>query len=198
MTKQVEFYYDFGSPTAYLAWTQLPALCARHGTELVSRPVLLGGIFKTTGNDTPVRIAEKKAWMFDDMARYAARYGVPFNPNPLFIFNTLGLMRGAIWAAAAGCLETYNQAMFEACWVDGRNVEDATEIGAILGDAGLDAVALGDATQRPEIKTALIEATAAAVDRGVFGVPTMFVGDEMHFGQDRLDWVERALEAEAA
>ena len=99
VNKRVEFYYDYGSPTAYLAWTQLPAICAKHGAELLSRPVLLGGIFKAVESTTPVAIKPKGAWMFDDIARFAKRYGVPFAMNPHFIVNTLGVMRGAIWAA---------------------------------------------------------------------------------------------------
>lgn len=191
--KQVEFYYDYGSPTAYLAWTQLPAICARHGAELIYRPMLLGGVFKATGNATPVRIEAKRAWLFEDLARYIARYGVRFEMNPHFIINTLSIMRGALWAQAENCLEEFNRAMFEAVWVDRRNMADPAEIANVVAQSGLDAERMFAAIQQPEIKIALIAATDAAVERGVFGAPTMFVGDEMHFGQDRLEWVERAL-----
>lgn len=195
MSKQVEFYYDYGSPTTYLAWTQLPAICERYGAELIYRPMLLGGVFKATGNATPVQIKAKGAWMFADIARHAAHYGVPFEMNPHFIINTLAIMRGAIWAQAAGCLEDYNGAMFEAVWVNQRNLAEPAEISAVMADCGLDAEAMREAIQQPDIKTALIEATEAAVARGVFGAPTMFVGAEMHFGQDRLEWVARTLGA---
>ena len=195
MSEQVEFYYDYGSPTTYLAWTQLPAICERYGAELIYRPMLLGGVFKATGNTTPVRIKAKGAWMFADIARHAAHYGVPFEMNPHFIINTLAIMRGAIWAQAAGCLEDYNGAMFEAVWVNQRNLAEPAEISAVMAECGLDAEAMREAIQQPDIKTALIEATDAAVARGVFGAPTMFVGAEMHFGQDRLEWVARTLAA---
>ncbi|MDH3714779.1 MAG: 2-hydroxychromene-2-carboxylate isomerase [Gammaproteobacteria bacterium] len=193
MNKQVDFYYDFGSPTAYLAWTQLPAICEQHDAELVCKPLLLGGVFKATGNDTPVRIKAKGDWMFADIARYAKAYGVPFAHNPHFIMNTLAAMRGAIWAESAGCLDVYNQALFEAAWVNRRDIGDANELSAVLTEADLDANAAAAAVQTTEIKTLLIEATSAAVERGVFGAPTMFVSGEMHFGQDRLQWVEQVL-----
>jgi len=193
VSKQVEFYYDYGSPTAYLAWTQLPAICARHGAALIYRPMLLGGVFKATGNATPVRIEAKRAWLFEDLARYVTRYGVRFEMNPYFIINTLSIMRGAVWAQAEDCLEEFNRAMYEAVWINKRNMADPAEIAEVVAQSGLDADRMIAAIQLPEIKTALIEATNAAVERGVFGAPTMFVGDEMHFGQDRLDWVATAL-----
>ena len=193
MRKQVELYYDYGSPTAYLAWTQLPAICARHDARLIYRPMLLGGVFKATGNATPVRIEAKRAWLFKDLARYVTRYGIRFEMNPHFIINTLAIMRGAIWARAESSLEAFNRAMFEAVWVNRRNMADPAEIADVVTRSGLDADRMLAAIQQPEIKTALIAATAAAVERGVFGAPTMFVGDQMHFGQDRLEWVAAAL-----
>lgn len=195
MQKEVDFYYDYGSPTAYLAWTQLPRLCREHNAELNCRPILLGGVFKATGNETPVRIKAKRDWMFADIQRYADAYGVAFTHNPHFIMNTLTAMRGAVWAAANGCLEDYDRALFEAAWVTQRDIGDAKELIALLRDAGLDADAAASAVQQQAIKSALIDATGAAVERGVFGVPTLFVAGQMHFGQDRLTWVEKALAA---
>jgi len=194
MTKQVEFYYDYASPAAYLAWTQLPELCRQHGGDLVYRPVFLGGIFQITGNKTPVNIPAKKAWLFDDFARYAKFYDVPFLLNPQFIVNTLALMRGALWAQKAGNIKHYNRAMFDAMWVEGLPMEDADVVGKVLARHGFDSADLFSAIQTQEIKTQLIDATSEAATRGVFGVPSMFVGGEMHFGQDRLEWIRRALE----
>ena len=191
--KSVDFYYDYGSPAAYLAWSQLPALCTRLGARLVYHPVLLGGIFKATGNASPVEIEAKGRWLFDDLARFADRYGVPFHKNPHFIVNTLTIMRGAIWAQTAGCLETYNAAIFKAMWSDQRNMADLGEIAAVSEAAGLDPKTLIAATQAKGVKQSLIDAGSRAVERGVFGVPTFFIGDDMHFGQDRLDWVADAL-----
>jgi 2-hydroxychromene-2-carboxylate isomerase len=195
MSKTVDFYYDFGSPAAYLAWTQMPALCAAAGAALNWRPMLLGGVFKATGNDTPMRVKAKGEWIMKDFARFAGRYGVALNMNPHFIINTLATMRGAVWALRDGCIEPYNRALYTATWVDGRNTGDAYEIAAIVAEAGLDAASMAQAIQTPEIKQGLIAITDEAVARGVFGAPTMFIGDEMHFGQDRLDWVRRALAA---
>ncbi|MGI9462818.1 MAG: 2-hydroxychromene-2-carboxylate isomerase [Aestuariivirgaceae bacterium] len=193
MSQSVDFYYDYGSPTAYLAWTQLPGICAECDATLNYRPVLLGGVFKATENNTPVAIKPKGAWMFDDISRFAERYGVPFTMNPHFIINTIGIMRGAVWALNAGCLEAYNKAMYEATWLHGRNTGDADEVMAIMTEAGLDGAAMAEAVQTPEVKKALIDLTSEAVGRGAFGAPTMFVNGEVHFGQDRLDWVKEAL-----
>lgn len=195
MTKTVDFYYDYGSPTAYLAWTQLPGICAKHGATLNYHPILLGGIFKATENQSPAFIKPKGKWLFDDVARYAKHYGVPYAFNPHFIVNTMPAMRGAMWAKSTGVLEDYNTAMYRAMWVDGKNIGEADVIQDVLTTAGLDAAAMAEAIQQPEIKQALIEATNAAAERGLFGAPTMIVGDELHFGQDRLEWVERALAA---
>jgi 2-hydroxychromene-2-carboxylate isomerase len=194
MTKQVDFYYDYGSPTSYLAWTQLPAICEVHGAGLSYRPVLLGGVFKETGNRSPVSVKPKSAWMFDDIARHAAYCGVPYVMNPHFTINTLTIIRGAIWAQSAGCLADYNKAMFEAVWVNQRNMAEAEQISDAVALSGLDGGAMAAAVQQPELKRELIAVTEAAVQRGVFGAPTMFVAGEMHFGQDRLDWVARALD----
>lgn len=193
MSKTVEFYYDYGSPTAYLAWTQLPGICAEAGAELVHMPVLLGGIFKAVDSTTPVTVKPKGAWMFDDISRYAKRYGVPFAMNPHFIFTTLAVMRGAIWAKKTGAIDAYTAAMFRASWEQGRDVNDPEQIADIVSGAGLGADAMASAIQDPEIKQGLIDATTEAVERGLFGAPTMFVDGEMHFGQDRLDWVREAL-----
>lgn len=193
MAKQVDFYYDYGSPAAYLAWTQLPAISEKYGAEIDYQPILLGGVFKAVDSNTPVAVKPKGEWMFDDLVRFANRYGVPFTKNPFFIINTLPIMRGAIWAKSQGCIKPYNTAMFQAVWAAGRDMANPVEIKSVLEDAGLDAPAMAEAIQQPEIKQALIDATQIGVDRGIFGAPTMFVGDEMHFGQDRLDWVEAEL-----
>lgn len=193
MSKQVEFYFDYGSPNAYLAWTQLPAMCERHGAELVYKPMLLGGVFQGTGNNSPVTVKAKGVWMMNDMARFAKKYGVPFVMNPYFIINTLPIMRGVFWAEREGVFDAYNTAMMKAMWQDGVDMNNPDEIARVVNDAGLDATAMAGALQDGAIKKALIDATNEAVQRGVFGAPTLFVDGEMHFGQDRLPWVEEAL-----
>jgi len=193
MPKSVEFYFDYGSPTSYLAWTQLPAICQRTGAELIYRPILLGGLFKATGNRSPIEVPAKRHWMDSDLQRFATRYGVPFTMNPYFPINTLALMRGAMWAVEAGALETYNHAVFSAIWVNQANMGEAESVAQVLTAAGLDVAQFFAAIATPAVKQQLIDATQAATDRGLFGAPTMFVGDQMYFGQDRLDYVEREL-----
>ena len=192
MSKKIEFYFDYGSPTSYLAWTQLPGVAARVGAELALRPMLLGGVFKATGNRSPAAVPAKGAWMRGDMQRWAVKWGATLNSNPHFPVNTLAMMRGAIAAQRAGELERYSDAMYRAMWVDGKNPSDAAVFAEVVSGAGLDAAAYGERIQDPEVKQALIAATEEAVARGVFGAPTMFVGDELFFGQDRLDFVAEA------
>lgn len=198
MSTTLDFYYDVGSPTAYLAWQRLRQLRDQYKLVINFKPMLLGGVFKATENVSPVANPAKGAYMATmDMPRFAARYGVPLNFNPHFPVNTLGLQRGGIAAQAAGCLEEYLEAVFPAMWVDGKNMGDTEVVHAVLSDAGLDADGLLAATQDPEVKTGLISNTEEAVSRGAFGAPTMYIGDEMFFGQDRLDFVEERLQAAA-
>ncbi len=193
MTRTVDFYYDYGSPTAYLAWTQLPQLCKTYSATLNYCPILLGGVFKETGNTTPAALEPKAKWLFDDVARHAEFYSVPYQKNPFFIVNTMTIMRGAIWASHNDCLEAYNEAMFTATWADGKDTSNPEVIAEVVTGAGLDADAMREAITQADLKKQLIDATATAVKRGVFGVPTMFAGNVMHFGQDRLLWIEAFL-----
>ena len=197
MTKTVEFYFDFGSPAAYLAATQLPHVCADTGAELVWKPMLLGGVFQATGNHSPAEIAPKGSYMTTDLQRFAKRYGVPFAHNPHFPVNTLLLMRGAtgLQATAPERFGAYVDAVFHAMWVEPRNLNDPATVGAVLQNAGFDAAALLALAAAPETKERLKAVTQEAVARGVFGAPTMFVGDDMFWGQDRLDFVRDALRA---
>ena len=192
MSKTIEFWFDFGSPTSYLAYTQLPALAERAGAELAWRAMLLGGVFKATGNRAPGAIPAKGAWMRGDMRRWARKWGVGFNANPHFPVNTLNPMRGAVAARRAGELAPYAEAMFRAMWVEGKKISEPEVFAEVLSAAGLDAAAYGERIADPEIKQALIVATEEAVSRGVFGAPTMIVDGELFFGQDRLDFVAEA------
>ena len=194
MTKTVDFYYDFGSPTVYLAATQLPILTGRVGAKIDWRPMLLGGVFKSTGNQSPAVIAAKAAYMNDDLQRFSKRYGVPFNWNPHFPINTLALMRGAVaYQDDDVASSTYRDAIFTAIWVEARNLNEPDEVGQVLSDAGLDPGELMDRIGQQTVKDQLIANTEQAVNRGVFGAPTFFVGQQMFFGQDRLDFVAEAL-----
>jgi 2-hydroxychromene-2-carboxylate isomerase len=195
MAKTVEFFFDFGSPTSYLAWTQLPKLATECGAQLVWRPMLLGGVFKATGNASPVMVPAKGRWMFQDMAHWAQRYGVKLAMNPHFPINTLTLMRVAVGLQLRrpADFERYVDTVFRAMWEAPRNLGDAAVLSALLQDAGFDAEALLALAGDAEVKAALAANTDEAVARGVFGAPTMFVGDRMFFGQDRLDFVRQAL-----
>ncbi|POR47723.1 2-hydroxychromene-2-carboxylate isomerase [Paraburkholderia eburnea] len=193
--KNVEFYFDFGSPASYLAWTQLPAIAAQHDARLVYRPVLLGGIHKATNNASPATIASKGAWMQVDLARFARRYGVQFRYNPHFPINTLMLMRAAtgLQMQDEALFLQYVDVVYRAMWEQPRNMADPTTIAEVLAAGGLDVSLLLQLTESPAVKAKLKEDTEAAVARGLFGAPTMFVGNEMFFGQDRLDFVKEAL-----
>jgi 2-hydroxychromene-2-carboxylate isomerase len=190
----IEFFFDFGSPTTYLAHTQLPRIAAETGAALVYRPMLLGGVFKATGNASPVTVPAKGQWMGQDIARWARRYGVPFAFNPHFPINTLTLMRGAVGVQMKRpeLFTRYVDAVFHAMWVEPRNLGDAAEVAAVLAPLGLSAEAFMALAGDADVKAALVAATEEAVARGVFGAPTCFVGGQMHFGQDRLDFVREA------
>ncbi|WP_036566587.1 2-hydroxychromene-2-carboxylate isomerase [Oceanospirillum beijerinckii] len=190
--KSIDFYYDYISPASYLAWTQLAGICERTGATINYKPMLLGGVFKQQGTNSPITIPAKWQWMQKDFARYAAHYGVPYQLNPHFVFSTVGAMRGAIWAQQQGRVEDYNQAMYTAAWVDGKDLSSPEVLAEVLTDAGFNTEVM-DAVTQPEIKQALIQACEDAVAQGVFGAPTMIVNGELFFGQDRLEWVERAL-----
>ena len=198
MSKTVEFYFDFGSPTTYLAWTQLPKLCADSGATLVYKPILLGGIFQATGNASPATIPAKARYMGADLSRFARRYDVPFAFNPHFPINTMRLMRiaTALCSASPGDFERYVRAVFVAMWVDGKNLGDTDVLAQTLASAGLDAPTLLATASDPNVKEVLKAATTEAIDRGAFGAPTTFVGDQMFFGQDRLEFVKEALLAD--
>jgi len=196
VSKTVEFYFDVGSPTAYLAHKRLQQLRAQYGLKLRYMPMLLGGVFKASGNTSPIAIPAKGKYMLEqDLPRFAARYGVPLIFNPHFPINTLNLMRAAIAAQELGCVDAYLDRVFDAIWVEKKNMGDAAVVERVLADAGLDAGALIARSQDPAVKAELVANTEAAVARGVFGAPTLFMDGAMYFGQDRLDFIEEALQA---
>ncbi|WP_434519211.1 2-hydroxychromene-2-carboxylate isomerase [Pseudomonas sp. NFX1] len=199
MTNTVEFFFDLGSPASYLAWTQLPGICARQGATLHYRPMLLGGVFQATGNASPAMIPAKGRYMFTDLGRFAARYSVPFGLPPGFPLNTLMLMRGVIGTQLQDPqrFEALLKALFTGMWGERRNLGDAAVLQQTLEQAGFDIAAFSALAGDAQVKAALKQATEDAVARGVFGAPTCFVGDEMFFGQDRLDFVEDALRQRA-
>jgi 2-hydroxychromene-2-carboxylate isomerase len=196
MTRTLEFYYDYGSPYSYLADTQVEIIAKRAGATLARKPMLLGGIFKATGNASPMTVEQKSKWSAFDLPMWAKYYGVPFQRNPFFPVNTLALMRGAAAAQIDGLFERYHPAIYRAMWVDGRNLNDIAEVAVVLTAAGLDAARFGSRIQDQDVKDRLKATTDEAAARGVFGAPTSFVDDMMFFGNDRLPFVEMALKGE--
>lgn len=193
MSKQVEFFFDFGSPTSYLAWTQLPRIAAQAQARIVWRPMLLGGVFKASGNQSPVAIPAKGRYMLHDLARFAARYGVPLAFNPHFPINTLTLMRGAAGYLDTERFQPYVKAIFEALWVQQKNLGKPEVLGDVLGIAGFDPAEFERLVNDEAVKQRLKATTEEAIERGVFGAPSFFVDGELYFGQDRLDFVAEAL-----
>ena len=200
MTKTVEFWFDVGSPYSYLAWRALPALLARTGARIEWRPMLLGGVFKATGNHSPAEIPAKSRWTRVDMDRWAARIGTTIAMNPHFPINTLALMRGAVAMQMRGDdqLARYLEVIFPAMWVAQRNLGDLAELATVLRAGGFDPDEVFAMANAQEAKDRLKANTEEAVARGVFGAPTFFVGDEMFWGQDRMDFVAQSLTGRSA
>ncbi|WP_416914169.1 2-hydroxychromene-2-carboxylate isomerase [Seohaeicola sp.] len=198
---RLDFIFDFGSPNAYLCHRALPVVAARTGAAFNYVPVLLGGIFKATGNRSPIEIYQgvESRNKYDQLEinRFCVEYGiVDFTFNPHFPINTLSLMRGAFAAKKMGVFESYVDEIFKHMWAKPRNLNDPVEIGKVLSESGLDARTLMSMTQEPDIKQQLVASTGRAVEDGVFGAPTFFVGDEMYFGKDRLHLVEDRIRAQ--
>jgi len=195
MTKAVEFWFDLCSPAAYLAHTQIRTVATRCDAGVHYRPMLLGSVFQATGNRPPSDVPAKRAWLERDLARWARRYGVPLRPDPLTPVNTLQLMCGAVAAMHEGCVVAYADALFRALWAEGRDVTEVGEWTEVLKEADLDGPKLIGRAQDQPIEDELAALTDEAVRRGVFGAPSFFVGDELFFGQDRMDFVAEALRA---
>ena len=195
--KSADFLFDFGSPNAYLAHKVLPQIAARTGATFNYLPVLLGGVFKLTNNQSPMQqfkeVKNKREYLQLESQRFIAKHGIAFQRNPHFPVNTVTIMRGAIVARDEGFLPRYADTMFAGMWEQGRKMDDPEVIRATLTEAGLDAAHLLARVQEQAVKDALAQSTQAAVERGIFGCPTFFVGDDMFFGKDRLAQVEEAL-----
>ncbi len=190
--KVIELFFDIGSPYSYLAATQIEAVAANAEADLRLRPFLLGGVFKSTGNTMPAALPQRGRYMLKDLERCAARYGVPFKMSRRFPLNTL-LTQRALCAVAASDpdkLAPFMHALFRGYWVEDRDVSSTDEIAAIAAAVGLDGAAVLKAAGEDAAKTLLRANTDEAVARGAFGAPTIFVGDEMFWGNDRLSFVE--------
>ena len=193
--KQVEFFFDVGSPYSYLAYHQLPNIAQAKGAEIIWRPMLLGGVFQATGNSSPATIPAKGHYSNIDLERWAKSFGVPIQQNPHFPINTLQLMRGAVGMQLRSEAEfhRYLAAIFSAMFEHPRNLGDLKELAAVLEAAGISPALMMELVQDDHVKQTLRKTTEEAVARGVFGAPTFFVGNDMFWGQDRLHFVEQAL-----
>ena len=203
MSKTIDFYFDFGSPNAYLCLRALPSIEARIGKVFIVKPVLLGGVFKATNNRSPVEafagIPAKLAYDRMEMQRFVARHAlVKFRPNPFFPINTLAMMRGAHAAKKLGVLDPYVEAIVSGMWEQQLDMGQMEVLAGVLDAAGLPTADIFRESQTPEVKQALMDSTQELIDRGGFGIPTFFVGDEMFFGKDRLREVEEEFVARAA
>jgi 2-hydroxychromene-2-carboxylate isomerase len=199
----VIFYFDFGSPNAYLAHKVIPEIERRTGAKFRYVPALLGGIFKATGNRSPAEayagVPSKLRYEGRETERFVKKHGITdYARNPHFPVNTLQIMRGAIAAQKLGVFEAYVEAVYRAMWVDGLKMDDPATIETALTTAGLPAAELMALAQDPEVKQTLIANTEEAVAQGVFGSPSFLVGGELFFGKDRLRDVEEALAGAAA
>jgi 2-hydroxychromene-2-carboxylate isomerase len=196
--KTVEFHFDFGSPNAYLSHRVIPAIERRTGARFQYVPVLLGGVFKLTGNQSPATafagIRNKPDYDRLEMQRFITRHRLDdFRMNPHFPVNTLQIMRGAVAAEVAGVLKPYVDAVFADMWERGEKMDDPVVISARLAAAGLPADELIRLSQSDEVKAKLLRNTEESVTRGTFGSPTFFVDDQMFFGKDRLRDVEEEI-----
>ena len=193
--KQVEFFFEVGSPYSYLAYHQLPKIAQARGAEIVWRPMLLGGVFQATGNSSPATVPVKGRYSSIDLERWALHFGVPLQHNPYFPINTLQLMRGAtgMQMRSEAEFQRYLGAVFSTMFERPRNLGVPEEVAAVLSEVGIAPALFLELVQDDHVKQALRTTTEEAVARGVFGAPTFFVGTEMFWGQDRLDFVDRAL-----
>ena len=195
---KVEFHFDFGSPNAYFCHKLIPDIESRTGISVEYVPVLLGGVFKLTNNQSPAvafaNIKNKPEYNRLETQRFIKRHGLTaFNRNPHFPVNTIQIMRGAVAAQLDGSFETYVDAVYHHMWADPKKMDEPDVIRTALDESGLDGAAVLSRIQDQAVKDRLLKNTEASVERGTFGSPTFFVGDEIYFGKDRLRDVEEAI-----
>ena len=198
MGQKVEFLFDFGSPNAYLSHEAIPAIEKRTGASFEYVPILLGGIFKATNNRSPVEtlagVKNKPEFMQLETERFITRFNVqPYVWNPYFPINTLNLMRGAVAAQSEGVFKKYVEAAFHHMWREPKKMDDPQVAVKALTESGLDGARLLTRAQDADVKAKLVENTQKAVERGAFGSPTFFVGNEIFFGKEQLREVEELV-----
>lgn len=194
--REIELFFDIGSSYSYLAATQMAGLAQRTGVPVRWRPFLLGGVFKATGNDTPVRLPAKAKWILHDMTLWAHHYGIPFKMPSRFPQITLRTMRAIAAAerlAGSAAIPPFALALFRAYWAEDLDITSEPVIAEAAKAAGLDAAAIIAAIEAPETKEQLRANTDEAVRRGAFGAPAMFVGETLFWGNDRIPLLEQYL-----
>ena len=191
--KSVEFYFDLGSPYSYLAYYRLLQIAEQQEIQIVYKPILLGGVFKATGNRSPIEIPVKGAYSILDMQRWAEYYHIPMQMNPHFPMNTLTLMR-ILTGVQLLHLEKFEQVLkllFDAMFATPQNLNEPNVLAEVLKPSGFSVEDIMSMVQSEVVKQKLITETEQAIQRGIFGAPTFFVGDELYWGQDRLHFVEQ-------
>ena len=191
MTRKLEFFYDYVSVYSYLANSQLAGI----GAEIVYRPMFLGAVLKATGNTPPATVEAKGAYLFKDVARWVQRYEIPYKMNPEFPQNTVNALRLALVAQEKGAFDSVHQLLFDSMWALKKDLSDTILLAEVATSAGLPADEMLSEIGSDRIKDRLRENTDEAIRRGAFGAPTIFVGDEMFFGNDRFEFVTQALTA---
>ncbi len=197
MTQQFDFYFDFGSLASCMSHTQLPRITSETGAQAVMYPMLLGGVFQATGNASPMTVPAKGRYVFIDMKRFADEYGVPLVMNHHFPIITTTLMRAAtaLQGQSDEAFQRYMDAIYRAIWVEALNMNDPSVVGEVLTRAGFDPAAVLAMANEQVTKDKLKAVTMTAVERGVFGAPTFFIGEHMYWGQDRIEQVIQALKS---
>jgi 2-hydroxychromene-2-carboxylate isomerase len=193
MKKKVEFYYDLSSPYSYLASTRIEGICEKYDAELEWKPFLLGGVYKETGNRAPLEVPNKKVYMTKDLEDWASSYGVQFNFPDLFPLNSVKFMRGALVAKEKGKIRDYTHKLFALYWIEGKDLSQDEILKSGVTELGMDADWFLKRIGEQDIKDELRKETDEAVSRGAFGAPTIFIGEKMFWGNDRLIFVEEFL-----
>tara|TARA_Y100001958_G_C21207809_1_gene533766 strand:+ start:787 stop:1392 length:606 start_codon:yes stop_codon:yes gene_type:complete len=192
-----KFIFDFGSPKTYLVYKLLPGIEKRTNIKAEYVPVLLGGIFKSTNNVSPIEsfktVPAKGKYDDLDTERFVKKHDIAFNFNSNFPINTLNLMRGAIFAQENGIFDKYVDVVFKSMWVDNQKMDDLEVVQSVFLKNKLPVKEIFEGTQDQKIKDKLIKNTSEAVEKGVFGAPSMLVNNELFFGKETLQDVEELL-----
>jgi 2-hydroxychromene-2-carboxylate isomerase len=193
--KQIEFYFDLGSPYSYLGFYQIQKIAKQHQAQLVWKPILLGGVFKATGNSSPMTVPAKARYSMVDMQRWSNLWDISIQMNPYFPINTLNLMRiiAAVQLYRPECFLTVLNALFDAMFGHPQNLNDMDILMSLIESLGFSAEQVQIWLSDDQVKLQLKQMTEEAIERGVFGAPTWFVGNEMFWGVDHLHFVEMEL-----